>query len=100
MYIKDYIVWCQSLSKHKLLSFSEWLNSSLVTDIQKPDIGFNLEQIESVFATDNNNDSSPALQNESVDSDITDSSSDDSGENSGMDSESSLDSDDEEAPAT
>lgn len=126
LYIKDYIVWVQALSKSKLHSFGEWLDESNVdlkqtndkvleeTDLQnkkvlghqnkhkihKPDVGFNLDQIEAIFCGGSVSDDTATTVScdggdgedgsQSSDSDNSSSSDDDE-----SDVQSSLDSDDE-----
>ena len=90
LYIKDYIVWTQTLSKNKLHSFGEWLESEQNT-IHKSDVGFNLEQMEEVFSLQMNSTQNALTVHQDgggSDRDDTDSCS--------SSSDTSLDSDDEE----
>ena len=112
LYVKDYIVWVQTLSKSKLHSFGEWLDGCGVdlsnnknkvsgasdhhqntNKIHKADVGFNLEQIENIFSS-SVVDTSGGSHSDG-DEDGSQSSDDSTGDES--DVQSSLDSDDEEA---
>ena len=84
LYVNHYIVWTQKLSEHRLSSITEALKQK---EIEKGDVEFNLEQIESVFLTNNEEDIGGASSSSSEES-----------SSESEESDESLDSDDEPSP--
>ncbi|XP_066922093.1 protein SHQ1 homolog [Clytia hemisphaerica] len=84
LYVNHYIVWVQKVSLQRLSSIAEALKEK---DIQKEVVGFNLEQIESVFLNNNQDDISSSSTSTEEDSSSED-----------EESDQSLDSDDEPTP--